>query len=48
MSTGEYTRGRKNGMWKYWWTTGEFWREVEFINGIEQTDASLSCEGLEW
>ena len=31
-------------MWKYWWTTGEFWREVEFINGIEQTDASLSCE----
>ena len=47
MSQGTYKSGAKTGLWKYWWSSGEFWKEVQFIDGVEQSAAPLACESIE-
>jgi antitoxin component YwqK of YwqJK toxin-antitoxin module len=41
--TGPYEYGKMNGKWKEFWATGEPWREVEYIDDLEASDAAASC-----
>ncbi len=34
---------RNEGTWKTYWSTGEPWRDVEWVNGEEQDDAAKTC-----
>ena len=46
MSEGQYHRGAQIGL-EILVGSGEFWREVEFVDGIEQSEAPLVCESME-
>lgn len=34
---------RNEGQWKTFWSTGEAWRDVEYVEGVDQDAAAKSC-----
>ncbi len=47
---GEYVDGKRQGKWRLWWKTGEFWREAIYERGVEVDTGNDECAaaGGEW
>ncbi|MCB9733126.1 MAG: toxin-antitoxin system YwqK family antitoxin [Deltaproteobacteria bacterium] len=50
LAEGEYVKGKKEGTWKTWWRSGEYWRDVEYKDGVEVGTGRSDCDAMrgEW
>lgn len=48
--TGLYDFGKRTGTWFQWWPSGRFWRTVEYVNGVEDSEPARACfaSGGKW